>query len=146
MAPKSVPPHVEPQPSHAAQGLPEIPTVHWGQGCFRRLGLCVGMLTLLAAHSVAAVSHTGTDTRLRCDVVYLPAHSTWTREVVLTHAGQRLRTVAIDGVAVYTFALNGPVVLTSLDNERIQLDLSQPAWRSDFRGLAFGQGLCTLLP
>lgn len=105
--------------------------------------LALGWGAQVWANPPAAAS---TDTRLRCDVVYLPAHSTWTREVVLTHAGKRLRTVAIDGVAVYTFALNGPVVLTSLDNERIQLDLSQPAWRSDFRGLATGQGLCALLP
>lgn len=87
-----------------------------------------------------------TDTRLRCEVVYQPTQNTWVREVVLTHSGKRLRTVAIDGVAVYTFALSGPVVLTSLDNERIQIDLSQPAWTSDFRGLASGRGLCTLLP
>lgn len=57
-----------------------------------------------------------------------------------------MRRQALDGVLVYRFALNGPVVLTSLDNERIQLDLSQPAWRSDFRGLADGQGLCVLRP
>lgn len=86
------------------------------------------------------------DTHLRCEVVYLPERSTWVRDVTLTHSGKRLRTVAIDGVAVYSFALSGPVVLTSLDNERIQLDLSQPAWTSDFRGLASGQGICTLQP
>lgn len=126
--------------------MSEIPTMNIGLGCVCRLGLCLGMTALFAAHSMAAISHTGTDTRLRCDVVYLPAQSTWVREVVLTHAGKRLRTVTIDGVAVYTFALSGPVVLTSMDNERIQLDLSQPAWRSDFRGLASGQGLCALLP
>jgi hypothetical protein len=79
-------------------------------------------------------------------VSYLPTRSTWVRAVTLTHAGKRLRSVSIDGVAVYTFALSGPVVLTSLDNERIQLDLSQPAWTSDFRGLATGQGLCVLQP
>jgi hypothetical protein len=87
-----------------------------------------------------------TDTHLSCEVSYLPTRSTWVRAVTLTHAGKRLRSVSIDGVAVYTFALSGPVVLTSLDNERIQLDLSQPAWTSDFRGLATGQGLCVLQP
>ena len=79
-------------------------------------------------------------------MVYLPTRSTWVREVTLNHSQGRLRSVAIDGVPVYSFALAGAVVLTALDNERIQLDLSQPAWRSDFRGLAEGQGLCVLRP
>ncbi len=117
----------------------------WPLGCLLAVGLAGPALATIPASGTTPTTG-ATDTHLRCDVVYLPAHSPWVREVVLTHRGKRLRTVTIDGVVVYTFALSGPVVLTSLDNERIQLDLSQPAWRSDFRGLATGRGLCTLLP
>ncbi len=116
------------------------------------VGGAAGLAGAATAGQAAASAATGKaapapiDTRLNCEVVYLPERSTWTRAVVLTHSGKRLRSVSIDGVAVYTFALAGPVVLTSLDNERIQLDLSQPAWTSDFRGLASGQGRCELQP
>ncbi|MDP3422613.1 MAG: hypothetical protein Q8S32_02500 [Burkholderiaceae bacterium] len=114
-------------------------------------------LALLAALGVTAAhtpdtadtakgSAAAATVQLRCEVVYLPTRGTWVREVTLNHSHGRLRSVAIDGVPVYSFALAGAVVLTALDNERIQLDLSQPAWRSDFRGLAEGQGLCVLRP
>lgn len=132
--------------------------IGWDNGGCRRVGLWAGVLAALltVATPVSSASPPSAQpiasppaaihTHLRCEVVYLPTRSTWVREVKLTHAGKRLREVAIDGVAVYTFALSGPVVLTSLDNERIQLDLSQPAWTSDFRGLAAGQGICALQP
>ena len=34
------------------------------------------------------------------------------------------------------------VLLTALDNERIQLDTASLTWRSDFRGQATSQGRC----
>lgn len=111
----------------------------------------LGALGATAAHTpdtadTAKGSAAATTAQLRCEVVYLPTRGIWVREVTLNHSHGRLRSVAIDGVPVYSFALAGAVVLTALDNERIQLDLSQPAWRSDFRGLAEGQGLCVLRP
>lgn len=114
----------------------------------------LGALGATAAHTPdtadtakgSAAAATAATAQLRCEVVYLPTRGTWVREVTLNHSHGRLRSVAIDGVPVYSFALAGAVVLTALDNERIQLDLSQPAWRSDFRGLAEGQGLCVLRP
>lgn len=109
--------------------------------------LTAGMWVLWGAPVVAAThSAPPLETRLVCDVVYLPTRASWVREVVLSHSGKRLKTVSIDGVQVHTFALNGSWVLTALDNERIQIDLSQPAWTSDFRGLAQGQGHCALMP
>lgn len=111
--------------------------------------LAVGVSAFWAGPVWAAthpVSAEPAATRLVCDVVYLPTRASWVREVVLSHSRQRLTTVAVDGVPVYSFALNGTWVLTSLDNERIQIDLSQPAWTSDFRGLATGQGHCALMP
>jgi hypothetical protein len=53
--------------------------------------------------------------------------------------------VRIDGAAVYSFAVDDTVIMTSLDNERIQIDFSERTWRSDFRGMATGQGLCDLV-
>ena len=48
----------------------------------------------------------------------------------------------IDGVPVYTFNVQGTVILTALDNERIQIDTAAQTWTSDFRGLASAQGRC----
>lgn len=77
-----------------------------------------------------------------CDVAYLPSRANWLRTVTVDHDDKRVRSVAIDGVAVHSFAVSGTVILTSQDNERIQLDADRLAWSSDFRGLATGQGRC----
>ena len=77
-----------------------------------------------------------------CDVAYLPSRANWVRTVVVFYDDKRVRQVAVDGVAVHSFAVSGTVILTSQDNERIQLDVAQPMWTSDFRGLATGQGRC----
>jgi hypothetical protein len=50
--------------------------------------------------------------------------------------------VVIDGVAVYAFSVRGTLILTSLDNERVQIDTDTQTWTSDFRGLAQSQGHC----
>ena len=84
-------------------------------------------------------------TLLRCEAVYMPARETWVREVELVGQGGRLNEVRIDDQAVYTFAVRDTVVLTSQDNERIQIDFAAHTWRSDFRGLASSQGRCELL-
>ncbi|OAD41363.1 hypothetical protein LPB72_13135 [Hydrogenophaga crassostreae] len=83
-------------------------------------------------------------TVLRCEPVYLPARETWAREVELVGREGRLSQVRIDGQAVYTFSVHDTTVLTSQDNERIQIDFAARTWRSDFRGLASGQGRCEL--
>lgn len=79
---------------------------------------------------------------LLCDAVYLPARSSWARTVRITFDDRRVQAVAIDGLPVYSFNVQGTTVLTALDNERIQLDLDQQTWTSDFRGLATAQGRC----
>ena len=83
-------------------------------------------------------------TVLRCEPVYLPARETWAREVELVGREGQLREVRIDGQAVYTFSVRDTTVLTSQDNERIQIDFGARTWRSDFRGLASGEGRCEL--
>jgi hypothetical protein len=79
---------------------------------------------------------------LVCEAVYLPARSIWVRHVAIGYDDQRVRSVHIDGVPVYSFAIAGTVILTALDNERIQIDTAAQTWTSDFRGLATSQGRC----
>jgi hypothetical protein len=79
---------------------------------------------------------------LVCEAIYLPARSPWTRTVDIAYDNQRVRTVQIDGVAVYTFAIAGTLILTSQDNERIRIDTAAQTWSSDFRGLATAEGRC----
>ncbi|MFZ2824839.1 hypothetical protein, partial [Hydrogenophaga sp.] len=79
---------------------------------------------------------------LVCEAVYQPARTTWVRRVAIDHDARRVKAVRIDGVPVYSFAIAGTVILTSLDNERIQIDTAAQTWTSDFRGLATAQGRC----
>jgi len=80
--------------------------------------------------------------RLLCEAVYLPARAVWSRAVEFEHDDQVLTVVRIDGVPVHTFAVEGTLVMTALDNERIQIDVARQTWHSDFRGLAQSQGRC----
>ena len=79
---------------------------------------------------------------LVCEAVYLPARTTWTRTVAIGYDRKRVNAVLIDGVPVYTFAINGTTILTAIDNERIQIDTAAQSWTSDFRGQATSQGRC----
>jgi len=79
---------------------------------------------------------------LVCEAAYLPARTVWTRTVAIAYDQKRVRSVVIDGVPVYTFAVRDTVILTSLDNERIQIDTAAQTWTSDFRGLASAHGRC----
>lgn len=106
------------------------------------VALCaLPVLAAQPAATPAAPPATGTVT-LVCEAVYLPARTTWTRTVTVDYDDRRIRQVVIDGQAVYTFAIQEAVILTSQDNERIQIDTSALTWSSDFRGLATGQGRC----
>ncbi len=102
------------------------------------LALTAGCLLVLSAAGVQAA----TDVRWRCEVVYQPARQVWVRELTLSHDDKRLTRVAIDGVPVYTFAVYEQWIMTSQDNERVQIDVGSRTWQSDFRGLASGQGRC----
>ncbi len=85
----------------------------------------------------------GTDrVLLVCEAAYLPARSVWRRTVEIVYDQKRVQSVAIDGVPVYAFSVRGTLILTSMDNERIQVDTATQTWTSDFRGLATSQGHC----
>ena len=90
----------------------------------------------------AAAPPTPAQVDLLCDAVYLPARSSWARSVRITFDDQRVQAVAIDGLPVYSFNVQGTTVLTALDNERIRIDTAALTWSSDFRGQATAQGRC----
>ena len=95
-----------------------------------------------SALAAAPASPDLSTTTLVCDAVYLPARTAWTRTVTVGYDQRRVRSVHIDGVPVYTFSVRETVILTALDNERIQIDTASQTWASDFRGLATAQGRC----
>lgn len=112
-----------------------------------RAAACTWLLALFGLPALAATpADTAAGNReritLSCEAVYLPARSTWTREVSFAVDNQRIRSLLIDGVPVYTFTVYETVVMTALDNERIQLDTATLTWRSDFRGQATSEGRC----
>ena len=80
--------------------------------------------------------------RLWCAVAYLPARSTWVRQVQIDWDDRTLLALRVDGLTPHSFSVQGDGLLTAIDNERIQLDLRQATWTSDFRGLASGSGRC----
>lgn len=101
-----------------------------------RPGLVALGLLLLAAPALAAT------VRYRCEAVYLPARSLWMRSVEIEHDAHRVLALRIDGVPVYSFAVDGTTIRTALDNERIVFDTARRQWQSDFRGQAQAQGRC----
>lgn len=108
------------------------------------LVLATGLLAAAAstpAREVAKGAGVG-EVTLVCEAVYMPARTTWTRSVRIGYDQKRVRSVQIDGVPVYTFSVRDTVILTSVDNERIQVDTAAQTWASDFRGQATAQGRC----
>ena len=81
-------------------------------------------------------------TRWTCNAFYLPARSIWQRTVDLEFDGKDVRAVQIDGVPVYAFNIQGTIVLTAVDGERIQFDPVAQTWASDLRGVVSSQGRC----
>lgn len=93
----------------------------------------------LFASTVAAQAVT-----LDCRVQYQKDGDLWHRAVALLYDKNKLREVRIDGQAVYTFNHSKDRISTSVDNERIQIEFAKKTttWRSNFRELSFGSGLC----
>lgn len=105
------------------------------------------LLGLLAACAMTATAARAADpvrarVALVCEAVYLPARSIWVRMVEIAYDDQRVSAVRIDGVPAHSFSVEGTVIFTALDNERIQIDVVAQAWQSDFRGQATSQGRC----
>lgn len=102
----------------------------------------VAALAVHPAPEALARASAPPSTRWRCEVAYLPARSTWARHVEIETDGQRVTALRIDGLAPHAFTLVDTALVTSLDNERIVIDLDSREWQSDFRGLAQGRGRC----
>ena len=109
----------------------------WCQVLSGALAALAGMLPL----SAQAQPDTG-KVVLVCEAVYLPARAVWVRTVDIEYDQKRVLSVAIDGVPVYSFNVRDTLILTALDNERIQIDTATQSWTSDFRGMASSQGRC----
>lgn len=80
--------------------------------------------------------------RWTCKAFYLPARSIWQRTVDVDFDASGVRAVQIDGVAVYAFNIQGSIILTSVDSERIQFDANAQTWTSDLRGIVTSKGRC----
>lgn len=107
-----------------------------------RAGMCVLCVWAGLVGTAQGATATTTTTDWLCEVAYQPARQVWPRAVRLTYDARRLLEVAVDGVSVYQFAVLDTLILTSLDNERVRIDVATRTWSSDFRGLAQGQGRC----
>jgi hypothetical protein len=108
--------------------------------------LCqVAWLVSLAPVAVSATQPSTGQAAMLCDAVYMPAQTVWPRTVVIEYDQRRIKAVSIDGVKVYTFNVRETWILTSMDNERIQINTATLTWTSDFRGLALAQGRCDWL-
>lgn len=106
------------------------------------LGLAAAVAGPAAAQGKSKKADTVNEVTLVCEAAYQPARTTWTRTVRIGYDKKRVRSVHIDGVPVYTFTVQETVILTAIDNERIQIDTAAQTWTSDFRGQATGQGRC----
>lgn len=99
----------------------------------------LAMLALACSGFAQAASET---VSLTCAVFYVPARSTWVRQVQIEWDDKAVVALRVDGLTTHSFATEANGLLTAIDNERIQIDLHQALWTSDFRGLASGQGRC----
>lgn len=104
------------------------------------------LLTSLAAHAatplLAAPTASATVATLSCNPFYLPARSIWKRVVDIEVDANGVREIRIDGVAVYSFVIDGSAILTAVDGERIQIDTALLTWSSDLRDIVSSQGRC----
>lgn len=79
---------------------------------------------------------------LTCRVVYEPSRALWVRELEIDYDKKKFIELRVDGVKAHGFSASGMDITTHLDNERIEIDLNIPSWKSQFREAAQGQGVC----
>ncbi len=106
------------------------------------LSLVLAIATSSLVGNPVAIASTVKTTQFTCAAFYLPTRSIWNRQVDIRYQNSRVLAVQIDGLPVYAFSLDGHVILTAIDNERIQIDTQAMLWSSDFRGMATSQGQC----
>ena len=106
------------------------------------LSLVLAIATSSLVGNTVAIASTVKTTQFTCAAFYLPTRSIWNRQVDIRYQNSLPVSVHIDGLPVYAFSMAGPVVMTAIDNERIQIDTQALLWTSDFRGMASSQGAC----
>ena len=106
------------------------------------LSLVFAVATSSLVGSPVAIASTVKTTQFTCAAFYLPTRSIWNRQVDIRYKNSQPVSVHIDGLPVYAFSMAGPVVMTAIDNERIQIHTQALLWTSDFRGVASSQGTC----
>ena len=106
------------------------------------LSLVFAVATSSLVDNAVAIASTVKTTQFTCAAFYLPTRSIWNRQVDIRYQKSQPVSVHIDGLPVYAFSLAGPVVMTAIDNERIQIHTQALLWTSDFRGVASSQGTC----
>lgn len=108
---------------------------------YRSLVACLACFVSIAQAQPAPSAAPGL-TRWTCNAFYLPARSIWKRTVDIEYDADGVRSLMIDGVAAYSFNLQGSLILTAIDGERIQFDVTAQSWTSDLRGVVSSQGKC----
>ena len=106
------------------------------------LSLVLAIATSSLVGNTFAIASTVKNKQFICAAFYLPTRNIWNRLIDIRFQGSRVLAVQIDGLPVYAFSLDGHVILTAIDNERIQIDTQAMLWASDFRGMATSQGQC----
>ena len=107
------------------------------------LGLVAGLVFVGASATTAKETTRKKSTlSFSCRVVYEPSNALWVRELEIDYDKKKFIELRIDGVKAHGFSASGKEITTHLDNERIEIDLSIPSWKSQFREAAQGQGVC----
>lgn len=106
------------------------------------LSLVLAIATSSLVGNPVAFANTVKNKQFICAAFYLPTRSIWNRQVDIRLQNSRVLAVQIDGLPVYAFSMDGHVILTAIDNERIQIDTKAMLWASDLRGMATSQGQC----
>ena len=111
---------------------------------YRSLVACLACLACFVSITQAQPAPSAAPGLIRwtCNAFYLPARSIWKRTVDIEYDADGVRSLMIDGVAAYSFNLQGSLILTAIDGERIQFDVTAQSWTSDLRGVVSSQGKC----
>jgi hypothetical protein len=104
--------------------------------------LALGLVLSASAQTTAKPAKKLKTLSYSCRVLYEPSRALWVRELELDYDSKAFQALRIDGVKAHGFSVDGALISTHLDNERIYLDLSIPSWKSEFREAAQGQGVC----
>ena len=104
------------------------------------LGICFSGLTLSVLADTIAFD---------CRIQYTQRGELSHRSVAVQFEPktQKIKAVHIDGQPVYTFNFAKSTILTSVDSERVQIELApdKTIWRSNLRDKLFGNGVCIKL-